>query len=138
MPWSIRELHMNDGRPAERYSHIVYRQFRRNRIAVLGVVVIIGFFSVAVLADFLANDKPLLMRYQGRLYSPVLKAFMVETGLSNWPLEFRNISFKEFVADKFKDGDWAKFPPIRYSPTDVDLDAVLRRPSRLHFLGTDE
>jgi peptide/nickel transport system permease protein len=129
---------MNDGQRAERYSHIVYRHFRRNRVAVFGLAVIIGFFIVAALADVLANDKPLLMRYQGRLYSPVVKGYLVRLGFSNWPVEFQNVSFKEFAADKFKDNDWAQFPPIRYSPTDVNLDSVLRRPSRSHFLGTDE
>jgi peptide/nickel transport system permease protein len=129
---------MNDGQQAERYSHIVYRQFRKNRIAVFGLVLIAGFFSVAALADLIANDKPLLMRYRGSLYSPLVKGYLVWLGLSNWPAEFQNVSFKEFSAEKFKDGDWARFPPIRYSPTDVNLNDVLRKPSRAHLLGTDE
>jgi peptide/nickel transport system permease protein len=30
------------------------------------------------------------------------------------------------------------FPPIRFSPNDIDLRSALRPPSRLHLLGTDE
>ncbi|OLC28142.1 MAG: peptide ABC transporter permease [Acidobacteria bacterium 13_1_40CM_56_16] len=38
----------------------------------------------------------------------------------------------------FKQGDWAQFPPVRYSPNEVSLTSVLRPPSAQHFLGTDD
>jgi peptide/nickel transport system permease protein len=127
-------------RPAvsENYWAILSKQFRKNRLAVVGLAVVIGLFGVALTADFVANDKPLVMRYQGRLYFPVLKDYAVWIGASQWQREFQNISFKEFVAANFKDDAWAWFPPIRYSQNDVNLKDALQPPSANHFLGTDE
>jgi peptide/nickel transport system permease protein len=107
-------------------------------VAICGLVVVLIFFSVAALADLLASDKPLVMRYQNRIYFPVFKDYLVRLGFSNWPPQFQNISFKEFSGEKFSSEDWAQFPPIRYSPTDVNLSEVLKRPSRQHLLGTDQ
>ena len=129
---------MKDARQPESYSQIVYRHFRKNRFAICGLIIVLTFFAVAALADLLASDKPLVMRYHNHIYFPVFRDYMVRAGLSNWPSQFQNISFKEFSAQNFGDEDWAQFPPIRYSPTDVALGEVLKRPSRRHFLGTDD
>jgi microcin C transport system permease protein len=59
------------------YWDIVARQFRKNKVAVVGLVVVIGLFGVALGADFIANDKPLVMRYQEGVYFPVLKDYSV-------------------------------------------------------------
>jgi len=128
--------------PAERsgksYRAIVSGQFRKNRVAVCGLVVVLVLFFVALAADFIANDRPLVMKYNGRLYSPVLKHYAVSLRLSQWPPEFQNISFKDFVASNFRDSDWVWFPPIRYSQNDISLREAIQAPSARHFLGTDE
>src|SRR5262245_19516853 len=120
------------------YWAIVSQQFRKNRVAVIGLVVVLALFVVALAADFIANDKPLLMKYNGTLYSPVLKDYAVWLHLSQWPPEFQNISFKDFVTTNFKDADWVWFPPIRYSQNDISLKEAIQPPSLQHFLGTDE
>src|SRR5437899_7085918 len=104
------------------YWSIVGHQFRRNRIAVAGLAVIAAFFVIALLADFIANDKPLVMIYQGKIYFPVIKDYAVWLHLSRWQREFQNISYKDFVAANFKAGDWVFFPPIRYSQDEPDLE----------------
>ncbi len=123
---------------AESYPSIVIRQFRKNAVAVAGLGIVLVLFAVALFADFIANDKPLVMKYSGAIYSPVLRDYAVWAGLARWPREFQNISYKEFTAANFKEGDWAIFPPIPYSPTDITLDDRLQAPSRRHLLGTDD
>ena len=122
----------------EGYWHVVGRQFRRNRVAMAGLVTILAMFAVAAAGDFIAGDRPLVMRYQGRIYFPVLKAYAVGLGVSRWPPEFQNITFKDFEKSSFKSADWAQFPPIPYSPNEVNLNEPLRRPSLRHFFGTDD
>ncbi len=122
----------------EDYWSIVARQFRKNTIAVFGLIVVLSLFAVALAADFLANDKPLVMSYRGRVYFPVLKDYAVRLRLARWPAEFQNISYKDFVAANFADGDWVWFPLIRYSENDVNLKDAIQPPSSRHFLGTDE
>ena len=129
---------MDKAQRPEGYWHIVLRQFRKNRIAVFGLIIVLCLFVVAALADFIANDKPLVMKYQNRIYFPVVKDYASWLGISRWQPPFQNISFKDFAAANFKEGDWAQFPPIRYSPNDVSLTSVLRRPSAEHFFGTDD
>src|SRR6185436_6772203 len=89
-------------------------------------------------ADFIAGDKPLVMKYQGRILFPVLKDYAVRLGISQWEPQFQNISFKEFANANFKPEDWAQFPVIPYSPEEVNLSETLRRPSLEHLFGTDD
>jgi peptide/nickel transport system permease protein len=109
-----------------------------NRIAVVGLGIVFVLFAVALFADFIASDKPLVMRYKGQLYFPGLKDYAVWVGLSRWQPEFLNISYKELEAQNFSEDDWAVFPPVRFSPNDIDLKSSIRPPSRVHFFGTDE
>ena len=110
----------------------VWRQFRKNRIASAGLTAVLVLFVIAAAADFIASDAPLVMKYEGRLYFPVLKEYSVWLGLSQWERQFQNIRFKEFAKTNFKPPDWAQFPPIPYSPSEVNLSDRLRRPSRQH------
>jgi peptide/nickel transport system permease protein len=127
----------NERRP-EGYWRIVARQFRKNRIATGAFAVIIGVFAIAAAADFIANDKPLVMRYRGEIYFPVLKDYAVQLGFSQWDKSFQNVVFKEFTSANFSNDDWAHFPLIPYGPNEVNLGNVLERPSGQHFFGTDD
>jgi len=122
----------------EGYWQIVSRQFRNNRVATAGLIVVLLLFMLAASADFIANDKPLVMSYRSEIYFPVLKDYAAWLGVSRWEAPFQNVSFKDFAAMNFKQGDWAQFPPVRYSPNEVSLTSVLRPPSAQHFLGTDD
>ena len=117
---------------------IVSRQFRKNYVAVAGLIIVVTLFAIAALADFIANDKPLVMKYQNHIYFPALKDYAVRLGISRWQQGFQNISYKDFVRTDFKQEDWAQFAPIRYSPNNVNLGETLQPPSRRHVLGTDE
>jgi peptide/nickel transport system permease protein len=129
---------MKHGRQSEGYWHAVARQFRKNGVAVAALVVILGLFLLAALADFVANDKPLVMKYRGEIHFPVLKDYAVWMGIRRWDPQFQNIVFREFVQTNFTNADWAQFPLIPYSPTNVNLAETLQQPSRRHFFGTDD
>lgn len=129
---------MKNDQRSDGFSRVVWRQFRKNRLANAALVAVLVLFMVAASADFIASDTPLAMKYEGRLYFPVLKEYAVWLGLSHWERQFQNIRFKEFASANFKPADWAWFPPIPYSPTEVNLNEQLRRPSKKHFFGTDD
>ena len=129
---------MRSERPPDTFGTAVTRQLRKNRIAMAGLIVVFCFFFVAAFADFIANDKPLVLKNRGRIYFPVLKEYAVWFGVSRWPIEFQNISFKDLVARNLNNGDWAVFPPVRYSPNEVNLNEVIQRPSFRHLFGTDD
>ena len=110
----------------------------KSKIALFALGVVLALFALAIFADFIANDKPLIMTYQGRLYLPILKDYSVRLRLSKWETEFLNIQFKDFVVEHAKDVGFAVFPPIRYSPTEIELTAPTTPPSGKHLLGTDD
>jgi peptide/nickel transport system permease protein len=109
------------------YRSLVWRQFRRNRLAIVGLVVVIFLFLVAIFAGLLANDRPLFMRYQGKVYFPAIREYP----------EFIHADFKE-LARSLEAPDWAWFPPVPYSYTEYNFDEVLEKPSSRHWLGTDD
>ena len=126
------------------YFTLVARQFRRNRMGMAGLWTVLALVVIALGADFIANDRPLLMRYEGKICSPVLRGFMTDLGLAKWPTDFRNKKFKLLVEmdnrrpEAERKIDWIIFPMIPFSPNDYDLDYIITPPSWEHWLGTDD
>jgi peptide/nickel transport system permease protein len=136
---------MADQKPKKSsYFALVARQFKRNKMALFGLSVVVLLVLIALLGDFLANDRPLVIKYDGKVHFPILKGYMVDLGLAKWPVEFRNKKFKKLVEmDELvnlgeKRIDWILFPPIPFSPNDYDLDYIITPPSFSHWLGTDD
>lgn len=120
---------------SETYSEFVRRQFKKNRLAVWSVYVI-GFFAfLAVFADFLANEKPIVASVNGSLYFPIIKDYGVSLGISQ-------MSVEEIQKDwSTAECDWKISSPIPYSMDYVDKSAIKiadRAPSSKHIMGTDD
>ena len=79
-------------------------------------------FGLSLLANGLANDRPLMVAYNGALYFPVAKDYP-ETAFGG---DFETaVQFRDpFIQDKVRQaGGWIVWPPVRYS-----WDTVLREP----------
>lgn len=123
------------------YWSYVKRQFKKNKRALFSLYVIAFLVFIAIFADFIANEKPLVAKYQGTTYFPVLKDYGVSLGLTSWPKELQAVSWKDL------EYDFVIFPPIPYLPKNQDLyNGQYRGPfdnQRVkskrwwHFLGTD-
>jgi peptide/nickel transport system permease protein len=55
------------------YGQLVWQQFTKNRTNLVCMWFIIILFTLAVIAPFIANDKPLAIRIDGKLYFPLFK-----------------------------------------------------------------
>ncbi len=115
------------------YRKMVSRQFKKNKLAVAAKYVIYFLFLLFILADFLANNKPIVAKYEGEIIFPVFKEYFVDLGISKWDTKFLNIDWKSL------EYDFKVYPPIKFYPTDVDLFNSSTPPSieTGHFLGTD-
>ncbi|MDP4198468.1 MAG: ABC transporter permease [Bacteroidota bacterium] len=114
---------------------LVRHQFKKNRVAVYALWVVYFLFALAIFADVLANDKPLMTSYNGTLYFPVFKQYLVDLGIDRWSADLVLADWKELDdAGKLSTSIW---PPIRYSESDEDLVNVLAAPGGHHLLGTD-
>ena len=122
-----------NGRRSQSYGALVWRQFRRNRRALLSLYGVAVLAFLALFADFIANEKPYSVTVNGTTYHPILIDYGVRLGLRSWPEALRDVDFRRI------DPSQAWFPPIRYSPTRVDLEGEsFAPPSSRHWLGTDQ
>ncbi len=128
---------MREIQPARSYLQIVGSQFRRNKLAVFSLHIIYVLLFVFIFADFLANDKPIVMRYHGETYFPVFREYGVDWFGMNWQNDFKSQQFK-ILEDKYEEGDWAIYPVVHFSPNEYNLQVKLHPPSRTHIFGTDE
>ncbi len=111
---------------SQRYAAIVWRQFRKSRLAVACMWFVVALILMALMAPLLANDRPIAMRHDGRWSMPAL---------FDSP-EYMSIDFVQ-LRQAPPEGTWMIMPPIPYRPGSYDLDAVLSGPSSEHLLGTD-
>ena len=114
---------------------LVRHQYKKNRIAVYALYIVYFLFGIAILADILANDKPLMASYNGTLYFPVFKQYLADLHISPWSQDLVMADWRDLdKAGSLKNTIW---PPIKYSESDEDLTNTLSPPSGEHLLGTD-
>jgi peptide/nickel transport system permease protein len=116
---------MADGKK-QSYWRLVGRQFLRKRLAMAGLVVVLLLFGIAIFAPFLANDIPIMMKHQGRVY-----------WLPN-VIEYRELVSIDFKTWQPGPGEFALRAPVPYSATSQDLRNRLKKPGDGHWLGTDD
>jgi microcin C transport system permease protein len=142
-----------------------WQAFRANRRALWSLRLFLVLLVIAIPAEFVANDKPLVVSYKGTLHFPVLR-FYPETafgGEFETEADYRDPVVQCFIrsggldacyddpeglAADAADGDvdgqpveagWILFPPVPYSYNTVNN--VARAPSPPdadHWLGTDD
>ncbi len=113
--------------------------FRANRRGYWSLWIFLVLFIVSLFAEFIANDKPLIIKYDGRLYFPVLFTY-TETdfgGLFATEADYRDpvleclirTNGSESCEDDTQTRDikggspgWFLWPPIRYSYKTINLD----------------
>ena len=52
-----------------------WRNFKRNRRALWSLIIFSVLFGLSLFAEFIANDKPIMVSYRGELHVPVFKFY---------------------------------------------------------------
>ena len=97
-------------------------------------------FGASLFAEFIANDRPLLIRYDGAWYVPVLEDYSGDTfGTDFLPTDadYSDPDLRHAIEAK----GWILWPPIRYAydTTVKDLNVPSPAPPSWHnLLGTDD
>jgi microcin C transport system permease protein len=113
--------------------------FRANRRGFWSLWVFLLLFFVTLFAEFIANDRPILVRYDGAFYMPIFATYP-ETqfgGEFETEADYRD----PFVAEKIAEKGWAIWPPVPYSYATVNraLDRPAPSPpSSENWFGTDD
>ena len=113
--------------------------FRANRRGYVALWIFLVLFVASLGAELIANDRPLVVRYDGAFYVPVLRAYPETTFGGVFPTEavYRDPAVRALIEAK----GWVVWPPIpfRYDTINYDLPVPAPAPpSRVNWLGTDD
>ena len=102
--------------------------FRANRRGHVSLWVFLALFVVSLGAELLANDRPLLVRYDGRLHVPVLRAYPETTFGGVLPTEaaYRDPAVRRLIEAR----GVMIWPPVpfRYDTIDWELGVAAPAP----------
>lgn len=97
------------------YWAYVKKQFKKNKRALYSAYFVGIMAFIALFSDFIANDKPLYCKIDGKSYFPIFKQYAVNFGLSKWEGDFASL---DWTSVKYES---VIHTPIPYSPTTQDL-----------------
>ena len=121
-------------------SRRAWLRFKRNRLGFWSLVVFVTLVVLSLLAEVISNDKPLVVRYDGQFYFPIVKTYSEKTFGGDFETETDYLD--PFIRDRFsKDGNWAIYPPNPYGSKTINYFAKEPNPSapsRDNWLGTDD
>ncbi|MCA0964277.1 ABC transporter permease [Salipiger bermudensis] len=143
-----------------------WRNFRKNGRAFWSLVIFTILFTLSLFAEFIANDKPILVNYRGEYRMPIFSFYpetefggdfrteavyrdpevqcLIKTGGLDTCFDDPEGLIEEVDAGETLDGDfqkgWMLWPPIPYSfNTPVDRPgAAPLPPNAQNWLGTDD
>lgn len=113
--------------------------FRANRRGFWSLWIFIALFGITLFAELVANDRPLLVRFDGRFYVPALVTYPETTFGGPFPTEaaYRDPYVRRLITER----GWMLWPPIPYRHDTINYDLPVPAPappSRDNWLGTDD
>ena len=122
--------------PARRAWH----RFQRNRLGYWSLVLFCLLVVTSLFAEVLSNDRPLLVRYEGKTYFPMVQD-LPETTFGG-DFESSTDYLDPYIRERITRGDnWAVYAPHPYGPKTLNYFAKEPTPSRPtldNWLGTDD
>jgi len=121
-------------------SRRAWLRFKRNRLGYWSLLIFACLVGLSLMAELISNDRPLLVRYEGSLYVPIIKDYSEKTfgGDFETPTDYLD----PFIRDRLaKPGNWAVFAPNPYGYKTLNYFAKQPNPSgpsRDNWLGTDD
>ena len=117
-----------------------WQRFRRNRLGYWSLIAFVVLVLLSLCAELVSNDRPLLVRYEGQTYVPLLRDYSEKTFGGDFDT---NTDYLDpFIRERITAGDnWALFAPNPYGPKTLNYFAKEpnpSRPTRDNLLGTDD
>ncbi|MEO5340826.1 MAG: ABC transporter permease [Magnetococcus sp. MYC-9] len=117
-----------------------WRRFKEHRRGYHALWIFAVLLAFSMAAELLANDKPLLIYYQGQFYFPLWKSYPETVFGGDFVTE---ADYKDpYILEKLRQSpNWLLFPPIPYSFNSIDSQLnhpAPAPPAGRHYLGTDD
>ncbi|MFN9728342.1 ABC transporter permease [Acidovorax sp.] len=121
-------------------SRRAWLRFKRNRLGYWSLLIFCTLVVVSLFAELVSNDKPLIVRYEGQTYFPMLKDYPETTFGGDFltPTDYLDPFIQERLSSG---GNWALYTINRYGPNTLNYFAKSPNPSaptRDNWLGTDD
>ena len=113
--------------------------FRANRRGWWSLWIFLTLFTASLFAELIANDRPLVVHYQGDWYFPVLVSYPETTFGGVFPTE---ADYRDpYLAELIQAQGWMLWPPVRYSYATINYALPVPAPappSAENLFGTDD
>ena len=136
---------IRDGTGSERYvsnspARRAWRRFRRNKLGFYSLVLFCTLVVLSLCAELVSNDRPLLVRYEGGYYFPMVKDYSEKTfgGDFDTTTDYLDPFIRERLG---QGGNFALYTLNPYGPNTLNYFAKEpnpSRPTRDNWLGTDD
>ena len=116
-----------------------WQRFKQHKLGFSCFIIFSAIFIISLGAELIANDKPLLVKYDHAFYLPILKSYPETTfgGVFETEAEYKDPTVQQLIAEK----GWAIWPiiPFSYQTPNFELaKPVPSPPSAQNWLGTDD
>ena len=121
-------------------SRRAWQRFKRNRQGYWSLVIFCSLVVLSLFAEVLSNDRPLVVRYEGKTYFPIVQELPETTfgGDFGSPTDYLDPYIRDRITQH---GNWAIYAPNPYGPKTLNYFAKEPNPSRPtadNWLGTDD
>ncbi|WP_173678543.1 MULTISPECIES: ABC transporter permease [Pseudomonas] len=117
-----------------------WQRFKSHRRGWWSLWLFIALFALTLGGELIANDKPLLVAYQGQWYFPAFKCYTEQQFGGELPFQpdYRSAAVRQLIEEQ---GGWLLFAPIPFAFDTVNYDLTEPAPSppsAQNWLGTDD
>ncbi|WNO11368.1 ABC transporter permease [Teredinibacter sp. KSP-S5-2] len=116
-----------------------WQRFKKNRRAIWSLWLFSIVFIIALCSELVANDNPLLIRYKGDWYFPVINSYS-ETEFGG-DLDIQADYTDEYIQELINQDGWIIWPLLPYSYNTINYNLTTPAPSpptAENWLGTDD
>jgi microcin C transport system permease protein len=118
----------------------IWLRFKQNRRGYWSLIIFLVLFVISLMAEFVSNDKPLIVRYNGQIMFPIVTTYSERVFGGDFDTQADYLD--PFIQDQFKkEGNWAIYPLNRYRFDTLNYFAKSPNPSPPtadNWLGTDD
>lgn len=116
-----------------------WNKFKANRRGFYAFIVFCVVLALTSMADFIANDKPIVVHYDGKWYFPIFRQYPETTfgGTFKTMADYKD----PYLQKKINEKGFFIMPPIQYSYDTINYNLPTPAPSaptKENWLGTDD
>lgn len=116
-----------------------WHRFKQNRRGFWSLIIFLSLFTLSSFAEFIANDKPLLIYYNDHYYFPIIRDYPETTFGGQFATE--TVYRDPVVQQLIQQHGWAIWPPIHFSYRSINYRSNTpfpTAPTLTNLLGTDD